>query len=95
MLGGGLRREEVAEPFDLARGRAVPFAKARRVNSPGSAMPQPGHAAKRIEHCPDGGDAAMQLQLDHVLAREAPRPREGEHEGLVEHVPRRRVAQAT
>ena len=63
-----------------------PFPKARRVNSPASAMRKPGRSAQHREYAGHDGAAAMHLQLGHVLAGLAPRSRKPQHQGFVDHL---------
>ena len=70
-----------------------PFSNARRVNSPASARRKPGRSAQAPRARRRPPPAAVQLQLGHVLAGLALRPREPQHQGLVDHLAGSRIAQ--
>ena len=79
----GLGSDEIGKAFDLGE-IELPFSKARRANSPGSARRTPRSEASASITRADHGAAAMNMQLGHVLAGEARGPRQPEREAAVE-----------
>ena len=79
----GLGIDQIGEALDLGEIElAVLERAARELARLGEAGG--GEGEQRIEHGADHGAAAMQLQLGHVLAGEARRRREPEHEAAIE-----------
>ena len=95
LLRGGLRARGDRPAPRPATDPAARSASARRVNSPGSACRKPSTPAQGRQHRPADRRAAVQLQLDHILAGEAPRRRECDHHRLVEPLAGLRIAAAS
>ena len=69
-----------------------PFSKARRVNSPASAWRKPASFAQADKHRSDHGAAAMNLQLDDVLAGLAVWAGKPQRQAFVDQIAGRRIA---
>ncbi len=67
---------------------SLPFSKARRANSPGSAKRQFGIERQRIQNRHRHRPPAMDLKLHHILAGEALRRREPQHHAAIDHLAR-------
>ena len=79
----GLGIDQIGQTFDLGEIELAVLERAAGELA-GLGKPHAGEGEQRIEHGADHGAAAMQLQLGHVLAGEARRRREPQHEAAVE-----------
>ena len=79
----GLGIDQIGEALDLGEIELAVLERAPRELA-GLGEPHAGEGEQRIEHGADHGAAAMQLKLGHVLAGEARRRREPEHEAAIE-----------
>ena len=89
----GLGVDEIGETFDLGQVELAVLEGAPRELA-GLGEPRAGKRQHRVDHLADHGAAAMHMKLGHVLAGEARRAGEPQHEPAVELRPSRRPESA-